>query len=88
MLGAEFEPVGKEEMKKLDIENGVKIIKLNSGKLKEAGVKEGFIITSVDKNPVSKPADIESILNKNKNSGILVEGIYPNGQKAYYAFGW
>ncbi len=88
MLGAEFEPVGTAEMKKLNIENGVKITKLNSGKLRDAGVKEGFIITSVDKNPVNKPADIESILNKNKNSGILVEGIYPNGQKAYYAFGW
>ena len=88
MLGAQFEPASKEEMQKLNIENGVKVTKLSSGKLKEAGVKEGFIITSVDKNPVEKPSDIESILNKNKDTGILVEGIYPNGQKAYYAFGW
>ena len=88
LLGAQFEAATTEELKKLNLENGVKVTKLNSGKLKEAGVKEGFIITSVDKNPVTKPSDIESILNRNKDTGILVEGIYPNGQKAYYAFGW
>lgn len=85
-LAAAFEPASKEELKKLRIENGVKIVKLQSGKLSAAGMREGFIITSVDKKKVSTPQDIETALG-NKQGGVLIEGVYPNGMHAYYGFG-
>ena len=85
-LGASFSNASKEELNKLGISNGVKVIQLQNGKLRNIGVEEGFIITKIDHQKVSSPADIEKILG-NKSGGVLVEGVYPNGMKAYYAFG-
>lgn len=88
LLGAELIAVSKQELAKLRIASGIKIVNLSNGKLKEAGIKEGFIITSIDKVKVSTPEDAEAVINKGKEGGTLIEGIYPNGQKAYYAIGW
>jgi Do/DeqQ family serine protease len=65
---------------------GLKVINLKTGKLKSAGIKEGFLITKVNGQPVKDPTDLESVLSQSPES-VYVEGIYPNGQKAYYAFG-
>ncbi|MBU1720138.1 MAG: deoxyribonuclease HsdR, partial [Bacteroidetes bacterium] len=58
----------------------------NGGKLRSAGIREGFIITRVDKTPISNTNGLITAL-KSKKGGILIEGIYPNGMKAYYGFG-
>ncbi len=88
VLGASLTPATSSEKQKLKINSGVKISKLGSGKLKEAGIKEGFIITQIDKYPVNTQEEILSVIEKAKGSGVLIEGIYPNGQKAYYATGF
>lgn len=85
-LGASFSAAPKDELSKLGINSGVKVVDLQDGKLRNIGVEEGFIITKIDHQKVSSPADIEKIL-QNKTGGILVEGVYPNGMRAYYAFG-
>ncbi len=85
-LGASFEDISKDDMKNLNIENGLKIAKLSAGKLLSAGIKEGFIITSVDKKKIPSIDDIKATL-ENKKGGVLIEGIYPNGMRAYYGFG-
>ncbi|MFY9307468.1 MAG: Do family serine endopeptidase [Bacteroidia bacterium] len=85
-LGAMLEPVSPAEMKKLSIEHGLRISKLGAGKLLNAGIKEGFIITSVDKKKITSIEDIKNVL-ANKKGGVLIEGIYPNGMRAYYGFG-
>ena len=86
LLGAEFETISKEEGAKLGVQNGVKISKLNAGKLRSAGIREGFIIESIDNKAVASTDDIVSAL-KNKKGGVLIEGIYPNGVRAYHSFG-
>lgn len=85
-LGAEFEELNAEDLSKYNITSGVKIAKLQAGKLANAGIKEGFIITSVDKKKISNIKDIQSTL-ENKSGGVLIEGMYPNGMRAYYGFG-
>lgn len=85
-LGATFEDINDTDKKKLGIENGLKISKLSAGKLLSAGIKEGFIITGVDKKKISSVEDIKSAL-ENKKGGVLIEGVYPNGMRAYYGFG-
>lgn len=85
-LGASFEQVTKEEMNRLKIQNGVRISKLGNGKLASAGLREGFIITSIDKKKINTLEDVEGAL-KNKQGGVLIEGVYPNGVRAYYGFG-
>jgi Do/DeqQ family serine protease len=86
LLGADLEPVSKELAAKLSISGGVQVKKLNAGKLRSAGIREGFIIQSIDNKDVFTTDDISSLLN-NKSGGVLMEGIYPNGVRAYYGFG-
>lgn len=86
VLGARFETVSEKDKRDMDIEYGIKIVELNSGKLKDAGLSEGFIITHVNKNPVYKINDFKREIN-NARGGILIEGIYPDGELAYFVFG-
>lgn len=85
-MGADFEVVSDQEKEKLDINNGIKITKLDKGKFKNSGIKEGFIITNVNKKPIYAVKDLKRELSYAKG-GILVEGIYPNGEPAYFVFG-
>ena len=48
-------------------------------------MKEGYIISHIDKIPVDNLEDLNQILDF-KKGGILVEGFYPDGEKAYLAF--
>ncbi len=86
VLGASFEPISSGDKSNLRIENGVKILKLGSGKLKDAGLSKGFIITHVNKKPIYEVNDIKREIG-NAKGGILVEGVYPNGELAYFVFG-
>jgi Do/DeqQ family serine protease len=86
-LGAVFEPVSKREKQIYGINGGVKIITLNAGKLRMEGVRTGFIILAVNRQMVKSAEDIKKIIDSTKEGGILIEGIYPNGTRAYYAIG-
>jgi hypothetical protein len=59
---------------------------LDGGKLRSSGIKEGFIITRIDQEQIRTADDIERILAA-KRGGVLIEGIYPNGVRAYYGLG-
>lgn len=85
-LGATFEPVSSEDKDNLGIAYGMKITKLKPGKLLNKGIREGFIITEIDKVPIKSNVDIEVALS-GKKGGVLIEGVYPNGQRAYFAIG-
>ena len=85
-LGATFEQVSDDEKRKLGIDYGMKIVELRRGKLMDKGIREGFIITEIDKNPIRSANDINNLLS-GKRGGVLIEGVYPNGQRNYYAIG-
>jgi len=86
IFGAKFVAVSDRDKEELGIRYGVKIAELGNGKFKDAGIRKGFIITQVNKNAVSEVDELMRIIKKSKG-GILVEGIYPNGEVAYYVFG-
>lgn len=86
ILGAKFVAVSDRDKEELGIRYGVKITELANGKFKDAGIRKGFVITQVNKNAVSEVEELKRII-KNSRGGILVEGIYPNGEVAYYVFG-
>jgi len=85
-LGATFSNISSKDKSSLKITGGAKIINLTRGKLLEAGLSKGFIITKIDKKPVGTAQEVMQIL-KNKKGGILIEGVYPNGLQAYFGFG-
>lgn len=86
ILGATFEPVGENTQSRLGIEYGLQITDLENGKLREAGIREDFIITRVDRKPIRNTDDLKNAL-KNVSGGVLIEGVYPNGIRAYYGVG-
>ena len=86
LLGAQFESISDREKEALEIDNGIKIKNLEKGELKDAGLKEGFIIVYVNKKPIYEVSDFKKEIG-NARGGILVEGIYPNGEQAYFVFG-
>ncbi len=86
-LGIALSEVDNSELAKLKITNGVKIATLAAtSKFSGAGIKEGFIITSINKRKIANVKEAQTILGAT-SGGVLVEGIYPNGTKAYYGFG-
>lgn len=91
--GALLRPVTDEEARALGIDGGVVITELGRGKFEEAGVEEGFIITSIDKRRINSVEEIQSILNRaaeldEDNIGLLLEGVYPDGRRKFYGLGW
>ncbi len=86
ILGAKLVELDSSEKKELGIDRGVKVAELSSGKLRAEGVREGFIITRINNKSVTTVNEIKKILESSKG-GIYIEGIYPNGTVAYYAFG-
>ncbi len=82
-IGADLEQASGSELERLNIKHGVRVASLRQGRLRSAGIREGFIITHVDRKPVKTSRDVIKILQDAKG-GVLVEGIYPNGVRVYY----
>ncbi len=85
-LGVKLEEIDAETKSKLKIDNGVQVVELFPGKFRSTGMNKGFIIQKIDNNKVENIEDLTNLL-QNKKGGVLIEGIYPNGQSAYYGFG-
>ena len=86
VLGATFAQPSGDLIKKLGIESGVQVKELGEGKIRNSGIRKDFIITRINNKPVSTVDDIKNTL-RNVKGGVYIEGVYPNGVIAYYAFG-
>ncbi|MEX2597385.1 MAG: hypothetical protein WEC59_10695, partial [Salibacteraceae bacterium] len=85
-LNALFDDIDKDLMRNLNIKGGVQIKELGPGKLRNAGIAPEFIITKVDQEWIKNKEQLMEVL-ESKSGGVLIEGIYPNGKRAYYGFG-
>jgi serine protease Do len=86
LYGSQFESLKALDKEKFQLDRGIKVTKVGSGKLKDAGLVQGFIITDVNKKPVYDVDDLKRIVT-NAKGGILVEGLLPDGSPAYFVFG-
>ncbi len=85
--GATFSPVPAREQNALGIAGGARVSGIRNSGLSQTGMGDGFIITRIDKNVVKNPGDVKTFLDEGKNGSVLVEGVYPDGRKAYYPIG-
>lgn len=85
--GASLEDISYINLNKLNIDGGILIKELTDGKWKKAGIKDGFIITHIDKVQVENVEDLNRILAF-KSGGMLVEGIYSKNDKQVYGVDW
>lgn len=86
LLQADLRILNNRELHSLGLRSGVMITGFTGDKLRNLGIEKGFIITHIDRNPVTKPEDITFYLEQSQG-GVLIGGIYPNGQKASYGLG-
>lgn len=89
-LGCAFMKLGSDTKQHLGISNGVKVTGIKGGSIKDAGIKDGFIITEINGTAVDSSDDVERIYNQIMKSDdddkvMFVSGIYPTGKKYYYA---
>jgi S1-C subfamily serine protease len=87
-LGVQLVPISKEDQRKYNVGNGLKVTKLYDGKLKRnTNIREGFVITAVNNREVSTiDSFIEAV--KKQQGGIMLEGRYASDPTYYYyAFG-
>ena len=83
LYGAVFEELNKKSLRYLNVNSGIKVVSIKKGEFRDIGIKQGFIITHIDKSAVTTTNDLKNII-KNKKSSTLIEGIYPNGNKGYF----
>jgi Do/DeqQ family serine protease len=89
-LGCAFTELSKEDKEDLAISKGLKVVGIKAGKFKNAGIRDGFIITDINNIPVDSRDDVENIYNQIMRSGdsdkvMFITGFYPTGKKVYYA---
>ena len=88
LLGAAFRPVPAELKKQLRLSYGLEVTGIRDGKMKEAGIRRGFIILKVNDVPMKSVADLENALKEASRSSeqvLFITGKFPSGRVAYYA---
>lgn len=89
-LGCAFMKLTAETKTRLGISNGVQVKGLKAGAIRDACVKEGFIITAVNDVPVNSSEDVEQVYNSvmkdsDEYKALILYGVYPTGKKYTYA---
>ncbi len=84
--GAKIITASKETLAEYGLKQGVEIVSVGQGKLRDAGATEGFIIRYVNDQPVSKAQDVIDIAKKSKRA-VFIEGVSADGRPSYFGFG-
>ena len=89
-LGCAFMKLTDETKRNLGISTGVQVQGVKNGAVRDAGIKDGFVITDINGSTVNSSDDVERIYNSiMKNDGddkvMFITGLYPTGKKYYYA---
>jgi serine protease Do len=85
-LGATLSRLPIEEMQRLKINSGLRIKDLDDGLLSRGGIREGFVIITVNGYAVDSRTGLESALNENSDR-VRISGMYPNGMRVTFEFG-
>lgn len=85
VLGAEFSELSAKDKKAARVETGVKVSRIfPGGKIRtQTEMKEGFIITRVDRQAVGSVKELAAVLDK-KTGGVMIEGVYEDLPGTYY----
>lgn len=89
-LGCAFKKADEKLLKQLGLSAGVQVVDLGKGIASDAGVRNGFVITSINDVKVSRPEDVEKIYHSVIGQGdqdkvMIVRGVYPTGKRGIYA---
>ena len=81
VLGIDVRPVTDSQKKQLEISYGLEVLKVNGGKMKDAGVPKGFIIQVVNDQPMRSFDDLQEVVKEAKDQMLVIKGIFPTGKR-------
>ena len=81
VLGIDVRPITDSQKQQLEISYGLEVLKVNGGKMKEAGVPKGFIIQQVNDQPMRSFDDLQQAVKDAKDQMLVIKGIYPTGKR-------
>lgn len=88
VLGGTFRAVTNSQKEQLNIGYGLQVAKISGGRLKEAGVPQGFIIQRVNEQPMKSVEDLQNAVKEtstSKDPVLFIQGVFPTGKKGYFA---
>ena len=88
ILGAAFRELPDDMKQSLRLNFGVEVTGVTDGKMKEAGVRKGFIILKANGQSVKTVDQLEEIVKQASQSSepvLFLNGIFPSGKRAYFA---
>ena len=85
-FGLMLQPVDQNDMSRLNIKNGLKIVEIRQGRFMNSGVPVNFVITKVNGVAVTDKTDLENALKNNRSRRTTIEGVYPNGMNATFYY--
>ncbi len=84
--GSSIRKAPEDVLRKFGLKEGVEIVDLGPGKMKDAGASQGFIILYVNNKAVKKPEDVIEIVKKSDRA-VFIEGVTASGRSGYFGFG-
>jgi S1-C subfamily serine protease len=84
VLGIDVRPITDSQKNQLEISYGLEVLKVNAGKMKDAGVPKGFIIQRVNDEPMKSFDDLQQAVKEastSKDQMLVVKGIFPTGKR-------
>ena len=72
----------------MNIGFGLEVLKVNGGKLKDAGIPKGFIIQRINDESIKSIDDLQKVVKSastSKDPVLYIQGVYPTGKKGYFA---
>jgi len=85
-LGLMLQPVNQNDMSRLGVENGLKIVQIRQGRFMNSGVPVDFVITKVNGYAVNDKNGLESALQNKRSRRTTIEGVYPNGMMGSFFY--
>lgn len=86
--GAELRTATNEETEEYEVPGGVIIDDIGDGKWKDAGIKNGFLITSISNKPVKDVIELRALLRNIAGYDVVIKGKYPDGDEKLFAMSW
>lgn len=88
ILGAAFRELPDEMKRQYRLNAGVEVTGVTEGKMKQYGVRKGFIILKANGQSVKTVEQLEEIVKSATRSTepvLFLNGIFPSGKRAYFA---
>jgi Do/DeqQ family serine protease len=88
ILGAAFRELPADTRKQLNLVSGVEVTAVSDGKMKESGIRKGFIILKANGQSVKTVEELEAVLKQATQSPdqvLFLTGMFPSGKRANYA---